>query len=138
MPMSAPVHRAVGMRTAQQRRKESDAKRGTVAARGYGNQWTEASKAYRALHPQCECTECLKLPVIRRPPSEVVDHRIPHRGDQRLFWDSSNWQAMAKVCHDRKTAREDGAFGRDRSPAPSPSRSRIGEGAGESVGAFPA
>jgi 5-methylcytosine-specific restriction protein A len=27
-----------------------------------------------------------------------------------LFWDSSNWQAMAKVCHDRKTARQDGGF----------------------------
>lgn len=23
-----------------------------------------------------------------------------------LFWDRSNWQSMAKTCHDRKTARE--------------------------------
>jgi 5-methylcytosine-specific restriction protein A len=29
-----------------------------------------------------------------------------------LFWDNTNWQAMAKECHDAKTAREDGGFGR--------------------------
>ena len=28
-----------------------------------------------------------------------------------LFWLRSNWQAMAKTCHDKKTAREDGGFG---------------------------
>jgi prophage lambdaSa04, HNH endonuclease family protein len=28
-----------------------------------------------------------------------------------LFWDKTNWQAMSKRCHDRKTAREDGGFG---------------------------
>jgi 5-methylcytosine-specific restriction protein A len=41
----------------------------------------------------------------------VVDHRIPHRGDKRLFWDQSNWQSMSKTCHDRKTATADGGFG---------------------------
>ena len=43
--------------------------------------------------------------------ASVVDHRVPHRGDMALFWDSSNWQSMAKECHDRKTATEDGGFG---------------------------
>jgi 5-methylcytosine-specific restriction enzyme A len=41
----------------------------------------------------------------------VVDHITPHRGDERLFWDTANHQAMAKRCHDPKTAREDGGFG---------------------------
>jgi len=40
----------------------------------------------------------------------VVDHKIPHRGDMNLFWDRSNWQSMAKTCHDKKTATEDGGF----------------------------
>jgi 5-methylcytosine-specific restriction protein A len=44
--------------------------------------------------------------------AEVVDHKIAHRGDQALFWDQSNWQSMSKICHDKKTAREDGGFGR--------------------------
>jgi 5-methylcytosine-specific restriction protein A len=44
-------------------------------------------------------------------PASVVDHIVPHRGDMALFWDRSNWQAMSKLCHDRKTARENGGFG---------------------------
>ena len=37
----------------------------------------------------------------------VVDHVIPHRGDSHLMWDESNWQALCKSCHDRKTGSED-------------------------------
>lgn len=28
------------------------------------------------------------------------------------MWDSANWQPLCKHCHDAKTAREDGGFGR--------------------------
>jgi 5-methylcytosine-specific restriction protein A len=42
----------------------------------------------------------------------VVDHIIPHRGDQKLFWGRSNWQSLCKRHHDIKTASEDGGFGR--------------------------
>jgi 5-methylcytosine-specific restriction protein A len=45
------------------------------------------------------------------PASTVVDHIIPHRGDEELKWRRSNLRGMAKRCHDAKTAREDGAFG---------------------------
>ena len=37
----------------------------------------------------------------------VVDHVTPHRGDKKLFWDESNWQALCKRCHDKKTMTED-------------------------------
>jgi len=37
----------------------------------------------------------------------VVDHIIPHRGDARLMWDESNYQALCKRCHDKKTWTED-------------------------------
>lgn len=37
----------------------------------------------------------------------VVDHIIPHRGDNKLFWDKSNWQSLCKRCHDKKTMTED-------------------------------
>jgi 5-methylcytosine-specific restriction protein A len=43
--------------------------------------------------------------------ASLVDHRRPHRGNLVLFWDNSNWQSMAKDCHDKKTARLDGGFG---------------------------
>jgi 5-methylcytosine-specific restriction protein A len=44
-------------------------------------------------------------------PVEVVDHIIPHRGDQNLFWAEWNLQALSKRQHDTKTATEDGGFG---------------------------
>ena len=37
----------------------------------------------------------------------VVDHIVPHKGDEKLFWDRNNWQALCKQCHDRKTLKED-------------------------------
>ena len=42
--------------------------------------------------------------------STTVDHIIPHKGDRKLFWDKTNWQALCKPCHDAKTAREDGRW----------------------------
>ena len=36
-------------------------------------------------------------------PATVVDHIIPHRGDMKLFWDESNWQALCESCHNHKT-----------------------------------
>lgn len=37
----------------------------------------------------------------------VVDHIVLHRGNQKLFWDKNNWQALCKPCHDKKTGTED-------------------------------
>jgi len=40
-------------------------------------------------------------------PATVVDHRIPHRGDKRLFWDRNNWEPLCASCHSgHKQARE--------------------------------
>lgn len=36
----------------------------------------------------------------RTVPATVVDHRIPHRGDEGLFFDGGNLQSLCKVCHD--------------------------------------
>ena len=95
----------------QEVRRKQDQERGTAHQRGYGARWQKASKAFLRAHPLCQCPDCdegrQRLTV-----ATVVDHKIPHRGDMVLFWDSSNWQSMAKTCHDRKTAREDGGFGR--------------------------
>jgi 5-methylcytosine-specific restriction protein A len=38
----------------------------------------------------------------------VVDHIVPHRGDERLAFDRDNLQGLCKSCHDRKTATENG------------------------------
>ncbi|MFP3554226.1 HNH endonuclease [Paraburkholderia sp. SIMBA_049] len=90
-------------------RRRTDEQRGTAAERGYGARWRAAREAYLRQHPLCQCDECTAQG--RLLPASVVDHRIPHRGDKRLFWDQSNWQSMSKTCHDRKTATADGGFG---------------------------
>lgn len=116
-PCTAPGCRALvegGGRCQQHQRvarQISDASRGTAHERGYGARWQKASKAWLRAHPLCQCPDCQegKLQVTV---ATLVDHIIPHKGDMRLFWDNTNWQSMAKPCHDRKTAREDGGFGR--------------------------
>ena len=30
----------------------------------------------------------------------VADHKMPHRGDERLFWDEAGLQTLCKPCHD--------------------------------------
>ena len=50
--------------------------------------------------------------VYEEPAATVVkaavgDHITPHRGDQKLFWDRSNWRSLCKQCHDKKTRAED-------------------------------
>lgn len=67
--------------------------RKTAHQRGYGQRWRKARAAFLARHPFCaKCT--------RVTPATVVDHIVPHRGDQELFWNPSNWQALCKRCHD--------------------------------------
>ena len=86
-----------------------DKRRQSAAKRGYDSKWVKARKAFLAEHPTCQCADCV---ASGQPlPADVVDHITPHRGDPRLFWDSANWQAMNHVCHNRKTARENGGFG---------------------------
>jgi len=75
----------------------------------YDWRWRQYSKQYRVENPLCVCDECKERVVPL--PSEVVDHIKPHKGNIKLFWDETNHQAMAKVCHDKKTVREDGGFG---------------------------
>lgn len=85
-------------------------KRPTAAQRGYGSEWRRRSKAYLLRNPIAVDIFGEHAGVIY--PAEVVDHKIPHRGDPELFWDESNWQGLTKADHDRKTATEDGGFGR--------------------------
>lgn len=66
--------------------------------------WKQARKAFLIVHPICECEECTAAGIVQ--PAEVVDHIKPHRGNAELFWDQSNWQAMAKRCHNKKAAKE--------------------------------
>ena len=87
--------------------------RASSTQRGYNSRWQRYAKNFLKRHPLCQ--QCLKLKEggaglprdipERTRASEVVDHIIPHRGNQELFWKPSNHQALCKKCHDRKTGK---------------------------------
>lgn len=81
--------------------REQDSRRGSSAQRGYGAAWQRARRRYLRGHPLC--VDCEKAGQITE--ATVVDHIIPHRGDQGLFWDEDNWQPLCKAHHDQKTGR---------------------------------
>lgn len=99
-------HRAIFEEQSKRKRERYDKDRGSPSSRGYNSKWRKARTTYLRHHPLC--AECERHGRV--VPATVVDHVIPHKGDQRLFWDMSNWQSLCKSCHDAKTAREDGGF----------------------------
>lgn len=79
--------------------------RKSASSRGYNSGWRKMRARFLQQPENVFCVECMKRGVLTR--ATVVDHIIPHRGDQELFWDQSNWQALCKSCHDRKTRTKD-------------------------------
>lgn len=73
------------------------------SARGYNAAWQRESKKFLMQHKLC--VMCLEEKKITE--ATVVDHIIPHRGDNDLFWDRNNWQPLCKHHHDVKTMTED-------------------------------
>lgn len=68
----------------------------TTTERGYGSKWQKARRHYLDKHPTC--AYCEREGIVSL--ATVVDHIIPHKGDKKLFWDSSNWQPLCKPHHD--------------------------------------
>ena len=90
--------------------------------RGYGYKWQQARAGYLAKHPFC--VFCLQEADIQAvsiedivlecaakrvplPYASVVDHRIPHRGDMKLFWDKGNWQSLCGPHHSGEKQRQE-------------------------------
>jgi len=61
--------------------------------------WIKCSRLFRDQFPLC--VQCER-------PSQLVDHIRPHNGNEKLFWDERNWQAMCHRCHNQKTWRDTG------------------------------
>lgn len=79
----------------RERDARHNARRPTAAQRGYNHEWRKARAEYLAMHPHCR--ECAQHGIIRL--ATVVDHKVPHRGDKRLFWHRANWQPLCEHCH---------------------------------------
>ncbi len=106
-----------------------------TAQRGYGGRWQRARLVFLADHPfcvMCEKAGLLNVGTLhmdgtpelnRRRIGLRVDHILPHRGDQALFWDKSNWQPLCADHHDIVKQRQEqqgasikGAVGLDGRP----------------------
>ncbi|MGQ4661332.1 HNH endonuclease [Lysobacter sp. F6437] len=101
MARTAPVHQPSGFNTDSWR----DGK--TTAQRGYGGRWQRARLTFLSRPENVLCRMCEQEGTLT--PATVVDHVIPHKGDQALFWDTSNWQPLCKTHHDRDKQRADRA-----------------------------
>lgn len=82
----------------RERKARHDARRPTAARRGYNHEWRKARRDFLATRPYC-----LRCGAI----AATVDHIKPHRGDDRLFWDRTNWQPLCTPCHSRHKQREE-------------------------------
>ena len=64
--------------------------------RGYTWAWTKARNAYLKDNPLCVyCGQDGRITA-----ANVVNHKIPHKGDQDLFWNEENWESLCKRHHD--------------------------------------
>ena len=97
-------------KTAAQKRKEASRslfkgtrrKRSAEYNRLYHTvRWRKLRYAFLKAHPVCAVCGGL---------ATTVDHIIPHRGDEALFYDEGNLQALCASCHSAKTLKENGYF----------------------------
>ena len=75
----------------------------TSTERGYGYRWQQARARFLKAHPLC--TYCQREGRVTL--ATVVDHIEPHRGNERLFWDEGNWNALCASCHSSAKQREE-------------------------------
>src|SRR5690242_18905492 len=77
--------------------------RPTADGRGYNYRWQQARLRFLQHNPLCVMCERDGLVTA----ADVVDHVTPHRGDQALFWDEANWQALCAHHHSSDKQREE-------------------------------
>lgn len=63
--------------------------------------WQRRREQQLSTQPWCE--ECLRANIYT--PATDVDHVLPHRGDEELFF-TGKVQSLCKNCHSRKTISE--------------------------------
>ncbi len=66
--------------------------------------WQKVAASFRMLYPFCVLCLCRG---VYNTANLVCDHITPHRGDEALFWERSNWQTLCKLCHDKDKARHE-------------------------------
>lgn len=80
-------------------------KKETGRAKGYDKEW-EAYR-WRFLHYNNTCYACGRAGEKKRGKGLHIDHVIPHRGNQELFWKVDNLIPLCGSCHSVVTGRFD-------------------------------
>jgi 5-methylcytosine-specific restriction protein A len=80
------------------RKAKADANRPTASQRGYNHEWRKARVQWLKVYPTCTHAGCSAK-------ATTVDHITPHKGDDKLFWDKTNWQSLCTTHHVRHKQR---------------------------------
>ncbi len=73
-------------------------------ARLYNNtRWHRLRARQLQLYPLCwYCRQTNRLTT-----ADTVDHVVPHRGNETLFWDPENLRSSCRQCHDSVAKEKD-------------------------------
>lgn len=69
---------------------------------GYNYKWQKARERHLEKEPLCRA--CMAEGRLNDVDLHV-DHVVPHKGNQTLFWARDNWQTLCASHHSEKTAR---------------------------------
>lgn len=99
---------APGLKTARAIRDTRYSPDATVRGWYKSKRWQDLREAVliRDLYT-CQHTGVLLTDGAREPNSAVVHHKIPHKGDERLFWDINNLECVSKAWHDSEAQKEE-------------------------------
>lgn len=93
-----------------QYQQQLNARRLTPTQRGYGPSWKAIRDEIIEKHPYC--ADPYQVHGGSQVPATDVDHVIPRKEGGTDA--ENNLQSLCHACHSRKTAREDGRWGRRR------------------------
>ena len=82
--------------------RDYDACRGSSTQRGYDYRWQKTRKGYLESHPLCVHCQA----EGRTTAANEVDHIVPIQIAPMRKYDRTNWQALCKSCHSKKTAKD--------------------------------
>jgi 5-methylcytosine-specific restriction protein A len=85
-----------------ERKARFDKTRPSASARGYGRDHREAAALFLARPENRVC----KWPGCKER-ATAMDHIIPHRGDESLRMDPTNWQGLCQHHHNSAKQRAD-------------------------------